>query len=877
VTTPEPRPGQGKVADRIAATLGAYGCRHAVGIPGNDVLETIRACEDHGIRFTLAKSEPSAAFMADAIYQITGAPVALIPALGPGIANAASGIAGALMERSALIVLTGGIAAAQDGLYTHQMFDHIALAAPITKHTAALNGTRPAQHVAKALDIALAYPAGPVMLNVPADLARATATETANFVPPVRASAQLDRDIAITLAARLSQAQRPVALIGRGALAPGVPEALTVLVEAYALPFFATYKAKGVVSERHPLSLGAVGLSPVVDGENMKRLREADLLLLVGFDPIELRDAWLDAWDPSVEIISIDWGPLPHRVFPVGTECLGDMPAILGQLLPAEPREPASTRHRTAGHWASGHRAAIAEIVKPRSPARGISPAALFAAVNRRLEQDWLLTVDVGAHRILANHVIECTAPGQLLCGAGRHRRAHRLPGAAGHRTGRRWLPADEHRRSGARRRARPAHHHRCVERRRAQPDQAEAAQDAAGAAGRGFPVAALRSDRPRLRCERDPGRQPGRFRGGFRRRPGRQPPDRHRCPGQSRRIYGADVSGPGVSYDYDLLETRVGDLLVEAGAAANDAAIVAGGLVLAEADGQTGHGLSRVASYAAQLRARKIKGHPARAIHSVRSATICVDADCGFALPAIREGLEAGLKLLPGHGIVGVAIANSHHSGVAGHSVELAARRGAVALSFANTPAAIAPWGGAKPLFGTNPVAIAAPSAGASPVVVDLSLSKVARGKIMVAAQKGEPIPPGWAVDADGKPTTDADAALAGSLLPMGDAKGAALALAVEILATCFTGANFGFEASSFLDAEGAPPRTGQFFVLIDPSAFGHADFGARVEHLLTAILRQPGTRIPGADRFARRARALTDGIPVALPMAKSLGLETE
>ncbi len=323
----------------------------------------------------------------------------------------------------------------------------------------------------------------------------------------------------------------------------------------------------------------------------------------------------------------------------------------------------------------------------------------------------------------------------------------------------------------------------------------------------------------------------------------------------------------------YQALESRVANILADAGTTPEDAWVVAGGLVLAEADGQAGHGLSRVAAYAAQVRAGKIKGHPQRVIGVTRGSTIRVDADCGFALPAIREGLEAGLEALPAHGIVGVAVANSHHSGVAGHSVELAARRGAVALSFANTPAGIAPWGGNRPLFGTNPVAIAAPSAGASPLVVDLSLAKVARGKVMVAAQKGEPIPEGWAVDEAGNPTTDAKAALKGSMLPMGDAKGAALVLAVEILATCFTGANFGFEASSFLDAEGPPPRTGQFMVLIDPQAFGHRDFGARVEQLLTAVLAQPGTRIPGSDRFARRAKAMAEGIPVAEATAKSLG----
>src|SRR4051794_17098173 len=123
----------------IARTLHDYGVRHAFGIPGNDVLETIRACEEAGIAFVLAKSEPAAAFMADAVYQLTGAPAVLIPALGPGLANAISGIAGAQQERSAMIVLCGEMATAQHGIYTHQVFDHVATAAPVTKWAATLN------------------------------------------------------------------------------------------------------------------------------------------------------------------------------------------------------------------------------------------------------------------------------------------------------------------------------------------------------------------------------------------------------------------------------------------------------------------------------------------------------------------------------------------------------------------------------------------------------------------------------------------------------------------------------------------------------------------------------------------------------------------
>jgi acetolactate synthase-1/2/3 large subunit len=153
-----------------------------------------------------------------------------------------------------------------------------------------------------------------------------------------------------------------------------------------------------------------VGLSPVVDAENLALIKEADCIVLVGFDPIELRDAWLDAWPQSLPVISIDWAALNHRIFPVGEEALGDVPTILGQLLPTSAAGSAWTNERFASL-----RSKVAHIVRPRTPAKGISPAALFKAVSDQAKDDWVMTVDVGAHRILANHVLQCRTPGQLM------------------------------------------------------------------------------------------------------------------------------------------------------------------------------------------------------------------------------------------------------------------------------------------------------------------------------------------------------------------------------------------------------------------------------------------------------------------------------
>lgn len=289
----------------------------------------------------------------------------------------------------------------------------------------------------------------------------------------------------------------------------------------------------------------------------------------------------------------------------------------------------------------------------------------------------------------------------------------------------------------------------------------------------------------------------------------------------------------------------------------------VARALVGAETEGQKGHGLSRVPTYAAQAKAGKIDGFAKPALEWRRPAAAVVDAKHGFAYPAIDLALDALPEAARNNGVAAAAITRSHHCGVVGHPVERLAGAGLLALMFANTPGAIAPWGGSKAVFGTNPIAFGCPLPGKAPIVVDLSLSKVARGNILAAKQKGERIPEGWALDAQGKPTTDATAALAGTMLPLGDAKGTALALMVELLAAGLTGANFAADASSFLDAKGAAPGTGQLLIAFDPAAFGGSldHFAA----LAASIEAQPGARLPGVRRLAAREKATRDGVAVS------------
>jgi (2R)-3-sulfolactate dehydrogenase (NADP+) len=320
-------------------------------------------------------------------------------------------------------------------------------------------------------------------------------------------------------------------------------------------------------------------------------------------------------------------------------------------------------------------------------------------------------------------------------------------------------------------------------------------------------------------------------------------------------------------------LESRLASAFERAGATAVNARSVAQALVAAEAEGLKGHGLSRVASYLDMLRTGKVDGRAVPTTSRPRPAILAVDAANGFAFPAIDLAVAELPAVARQHGVAAAPIRRSSHCGVAGHPAERLAAAGLVALVFANTPSAIAPWGGSKPAFGTNPIAFAAPLAGRPPVVVDLSVSKVARGNIIAAKQKGEAIPKGWALDAAGNETTDPEKALAGTMVPMAEAKGAALAFMVETLAACLVGANLAFEASSFFDGKGPPPETGQLMIAMAPAAFGHDRFGERVATLCAMIEGQEGARLPGARRLSLRAAAQRDGIKVGEETMELLG----
>jgi len=320
-------------------------------------------------------------------------------------------------------------------------------------------------------------------------------------------------------------------------------------------------------------------------------------------------------------------------------------------------------------------------------------------------------------------------------------------------------------------------------------------------------------------------------------------------------------------------LETLARRVLERAGAEPSMAEATARALVYADARGLPSHGVSRLPQYATHLENGRADGHARPEVVRAKGGAVLVDARCGLAFSACALAVDEAIGRAREHGVAFAGVTNSHHFGVAAYHLLPVAAAGMVGLALGNSPSAMAVAGGKRPLLGTNPIAAIFPRPEGPPLLIDLSLSTVARGKLMVAAKEGKPIPQGWALDREGRPTTDPQAGLEGTMLPAGGAKGAMLALVVELLVTALTGAAIGFEATSFFVDEGNRPRLGQGFLVLDPDALaGRATYYERVETLLAEAAKDEGVREPNARREALAARAATAGVDVPEPLWQDL-----
>ncbi|MDA8193924.1 MAG: Ldh family oxidoreductase [Thermaerobacter sp.] len=322
-----------------------------------------------------------------------------------------------------------------------------------------------------------------------------------------------------------------------------------------------------------------------------------------------------------------------------------------------------------------------------------------------------------------------------------------------------------------------------------------------------------------------------------------------------------------------------IGRVLSRLGVPEADAAITARVLVDADLTGRHTHGVSRLPVYVARIEQQLIATQPALRWEQRQPSLVHLAGGNGLGPVVAWRATEKAIALAEQYGMGMVSVSQSNHCGALSVYCMEAARRGLIVLALTNTPPGIAPWGGRAAFFGTNPIAWGFPRRpGHPPLIIDLSTSVVARGHIIEAARLDQPIPLGWAIDSEGEPTTDAHAALAGAVLPMGGAKGSALALAVEILAGVLSGAGVGPSVRNPYTDSSGPSNVGHFFWVMNPTwLLPGTEFFDRFEAMETAVRAIPPARpepitLPGDRSEAHRGRYLVDGIPLDRPLQEQL-----
>ena len=312
-----------------------------------------------------------------------------------------------------------------------------------------------------------------------------------------------------------------------------------------------------------------------------------------------------------------------------------------------------------------------------------------------------------------------------------------------------------------------------------------------------------------------------------------------------------------------EALSALLEKIFLRHGTSAEVARVLAQNCAGAERDGAHSHGVFRIPGYVSTLQSGWVNGQAVPVVEDVASGFVRVDANNGFAQPALAAARELLVQKARSAGIAVLAIRNSHHFAALWPDVEPFAYEGLVALSVVNSMTCVVPHGADRPLFGTNPIAFAAPRAGGEPIVFDLATSAIAHGDVQIAARQGERLPQGMGVDSLGQPTTDPKAILeGGALLPFGGHKGSALSMMVELLAAALTGGNFSFEFDWNNHPGAKTPWTGQLLIVIDPDKAAGQSFAERSQELVRQMHGVGLKRLPGDRRHHQRAKSLANGI---------------
>lgn len=331
-------------------------------------------------------------------------------------------------------------------------------------------------------------------------------------------------------------------------------------------------------------------------------------------------------------------------------------------------------------------------------------------------------------------------------------------------------------------------------------------------------------------------------------------------------------------------LETWLQQVLEHHGLSSGDAGVAARALVKASLRGVDSHGVARVPMYCERLRRGVTRAVPDIVVTRVAAAAALVDGDDGLGLVVGRRAMAEAIDIAREHGVGLAGVRRSGHFGMAALYILQAIEAGCVGLAFTNASPALPVWGGRSKFLGTSPFAAGVPAGAGPPVVLDMACSVMARGKLKFAAQRGEPIPEGLALDRHGRPTTDGAEAFEGVMLPMGGVKGAGLSMLMDILSGVLTGAGFGGDVRNPFSGLDGPQLTGHFFLALKADLFMPlADFESRMQTLVGRVKQQPRAEgfdeilMPGEpeDRCEKERRAR--GIPLTPDVVASLQGEGE
>ncbi|MTI43771.1 acetolactate synthase-1/2/3 large subunit [Roseibium hamelinense] len=417
-------------ADIIAHKLFAAGCRHAFGIPGGEVLAVMDSLDRAGLKFVLVKHENAGGFMAEGGWHADGAPGVLLATLGPGAANAVNVVANAWQDRVPLIFLTGCVDSAEAESYTHQVLDHQQMLRPIVKASFSARLGALDVMMEKALSIALDGQPGPVHIDVPISVAESATTEAWSDAFDSRPDDIFSASGPHLEAAKalFASSERPIAIAGVDAVNEMAGAEITAFCEEFQIPLVTSYKGKGLLSETHELALGGAGLSPKADDVLLPLIRQSDCILLLGYDPIEMRINWRNPWPETAPVIDVSPVLRTHGMHSAHVRLRSHVRPVLAELSASRPNSMKS--------WPDAEPAEVRRQLKAAFgiEAEGWGPAAAFHALKQVMPANVVVSADSGAHRILVSQIWESKQPRGMIQSSALCTMGCAVPLAMGHR-----------------------------------------------------------------------------------------------------------------------------------------------------------------------------------------------------------------------------------------------------------------------------------------------------------------------------------------------------------------------------------------------------------------------------------------------------------